>query len=152
MIQCSQCGSTFADEATYCNRCGLELNDHTAQTVFDHDQLTEVSKARKQDTKYLRFTLIAIAAFTPFALWAFDFVALPSGASKLFLLLLIELSSALCLLSLRSGTGPFHNDIMRNASGVGCALLLLFLSPLGLVFSATLVWHLVRSNTSHVTK
>ena len=62
MIVCDQCDAIFEPPATYCNRCGADLNEQSSSQLFDNDRLQQESQLERQLRHWITVLLIAITA------------------------------------------------------------------------------------------
>ncbi|MFT5082819.1 MAG: hypothetical protein ACI9Y1_000854 [Lentisphaeria bacterium] len=107
MIQCRQCGQTYGDDASYCNRCGAQLHEGTVDNILDSAEINQEIKQRSRAEKRLAKVLLVLMLLLPFAV-AFGVITQVSTlGQKLVLLVLLEaLAGGALILAAKRLSGP----------------------------------------------
>ena len=141
MKACKECGQLYDDDATYCNRCQLDLNDHSTDHVIDQTQLEKEVQQRQKHAAFLFKCIMAIAIIVPFILGVNLFSVFTSFTGKLAYVGLVECLCFACFWLYKNKKQAYFGV----AAFLGLLILLLF--PIGLLVSGLMFYLIILSKT-----
>lgn len=128
MIQCSSCGQKYADHASFCNPCAIELNHFTSISLKEINPDKSRTRLFHKKTQLIQIHRL-LAALQIIALVVILYGNLMNNeAVSLFLVGILAIGP---LLHFYTATGIIKNSSWAHSASMIIGILYLFLFPIG---------------------
>lgn len=138
MITCKNCGSVYPDDATFCNRCNIDLDSGSAANLFDQQEIIANQHLQQRTRTNITTLLFLLCLLFPFLVY-FDLIYFTdTGIQRILIIVTVELLSVMAITGIRKS--------WRRARLVYGLLagVLLPLFPAGTVLAFVLFYQLIR--------
>lgn len=138
MITCKNCGSIYSDDATYCNRCNINLDAASAVNLFDQQEIIADQQLQQRTRTNIVTLLFVLCLLFPFLVY-FDLIYfMDTGTQRILIIITVELLGLAAIAGVKKSWRR-----ARLVYGV-LAGLLLPLFPAGTVLAFVLFYQLIK--------
>lgn len=138
MITCKNCGSIYPDDATFCNRCNIDLDSASAVNLFDQREIMADQRSQQRARKNILTLLFVLCLLFPFFVY-FDLVYFAdTGTQQVFIIAAVELLGLAAIAGIKK---KWRNARLLYGLLAG---VLLPLFPAGTVLAFILFYQLIR--------